>query len=289
MANNSAPTDFEKKPCDTNEIKSKTLPECESVSCYPSGKSGPLVAKIPVVLAEPKIQIDVEAEIKLDEPALEIKRIKKNLFLTQCRLLTLRDEKQDYGHKFGKLFLSGFVRKNIEYATIDSSSSKKGCISGDIKHTTCNVPFECVAKVEFINPPEINKSGFTAEIENFSGKYNSCGICDHPILGHDPCEKEFEHFEEFSEKVFCELESAQIIEADIFKDGNVSADNYHCEFAFQTFVEKMVIFLKLKLLQKQQVKIPDSHQPHHYDKEDKKDKEDKYEKCEKKSDNKFQW
>ncbi len=264
MTNHSDTNNVDKKTCD-REVKAKTLPECTNVSFCPNGKSGPLIAKIPVVLAEPRIQIDVEAEIKLDEPAFEIKRIKKNLFLTQCRLITIRDRKQEDKHKFGKLFISGFVRKNIEFATVDNSASPKGCVSGNIKHTTCNVPFECVTQIDFINPPEINRSGFTTEVETFAEKFNSCNICAHPILGHNPCEKEFESLEEFSEKVFCELESAQIFEADITKDGQPLVDDCCCDFTFQTLTEKMVIFLKLKLLQNQQVKIPDSHMspPHH--------------------------
>ena len=42
-----------------------------------------IVVKIPVVLAETNITIPVEATITLDQVAMEIKRIKKNVFLTQ--------------------------------------------------------------------------------------------------------------------------------------------------------------------------------------------------------------
>lgn len=271
MANQGGSYDLTKKACDTKDVRARTLPECPNIKGFPIGKGGPLVAKIPVVLAEPKIQVVVEAEIKLDEPALEIKRIKKDLFLTQCRLITIREgadgkhgergehEKPEDGHGFGKLFISGFVRKNIEYATIDGAHSQNGCISGNIRHTTCNVPFECVTPIEFINPPEKGKGGFTTEFETFSANFGSHAPCEHPILGRDPCEQEFEHFERFTEKVFCELESAHIFEADIIKDGVASPGECSHEFAFQTFTEKMVIFLTIKLLQNQQVKIDSWH------------------------------
>ena len=49
------------------------------VNIIPDGINGPLVVKVPVVLAQRNIQIDVEAEIKLKEPFYEIKRIKKNV------------------------------------------------------------------------------------------------------------------------------------------------------------------------------------------------------------------
>lgn len=267
MANKKGAYDLTKKACDTKEIRARTLTECPNIKGYPIGKYGPLVAKIPVVIAEPKIQIVVEADIKLDEPALEIKRIKKDLFLTQCRLITIRDgvdgrpdergwhEKTDDKCGFGKLFLSGFVRKNIEYATLDGSHSGGGCLSGNIRHATCNIPFECATQIDFINSPEKGRGGFTTEFETFSSDFKSCSPCEHPILGHDPCEQEFEHFEQFTEKVFCELESAHIFEADILKDGAPWTDDCSCEYAFQNFTEKMVIFLTIKLLQNQQVKI----------------------------------
>lgn len=267
--------DAEAKFCDSKVITSKTLPECFSESLEPIGRHGPLVVKIPVVIAEPKIQIDVESEIRLEEPALEIKRIKKNIFLTQCKLITIcedrenkwdgenskdckgdKDGKKEHKCNFGKLFISGFVRKNIEYSTLKCRCNDKSCISGDIRHTTCNVPFECVTKVEFVNPPEINKSGITSEFEIFAAKFNSCDQCSHPILGRDPCEQDFNNFEFFTEKVFCELEFAKIFEEDIHKDVIPLDRECSYEHTFEAFTEKMVIFLKLKLLQNQQVKIP---------------------------------
>src|SRR5690242_9830723 len=91
--------------CKAGIIKSQTLPEVFSEALTPKGNERPVVGKIPVVLAEPVVQVDVESVIQLEEPAFEIKRIKKNVFVTQCKLI-------DTGcGKTGKLFLSGFVRK----------------------------------------------------------------------------------------------------------------------------------------------------------------------------------
>ncbi len=248
-------SEIDKKTCEAKVIDSKTLPECSNESFEPIGKNGPLVAKIPVVIAEPKIQIDVKAEIKLEEPALEIKRIKKNLFLTQCKLVSIWDDKHEKS-KQGKLFIGGFVRKNIEYATVDCKCAEKGCISGDIRHTTCNIPFECVTMVDFINPPEIRKSGATSEVEIFTTKFNVCDPCSEAIIGSDPCQQTFNHFEAFTEKVFCELEFAKIIEADIHKNPKPLGYKNPNEHIFDTLVEKMIIYVKLKLLQNQQIKIP---------------------------------
>ena len=56
-------------PCDYcgEVISSQPLPLSDGVFIMPAGINGPLVAKIPVVLAEREIQIDVEAELKLKE------------------------------------------------------------------------------------------------------------------------------------------------------------------------------------------------------------------------------
>ena len=43
--------------------------------------------KVPVLLAEIRVTIPVVSEIKLEDNAIEIKRIKKNVYLTQCHLI----------------------------------------------------------------------------------------------------------------------------------------------------------------------------------------------------------
>jgi len=179
--------------------------------------------------------------------------------MKSAKFISLFDKNDKDKHdkcKQGKLFVSGFVRKNIEYATVKCKCFEKGCISGDIRHTTCNIPFECVTMIDFVNPPEICKSGFSSEIEIFATKFNVCDPCAQPIIGRDPCEQDFKHFECFTEKVFCELEFAKIIEEDIHKNPTSLGRECPNEHVFDMLTEKMIIFIKLKLLQNQQVKIP---------------------------------
>lgn len=99
--------------CKAGIIESETLTECSNELLTPKGFNGPFVGKIPVVLAEPVIQIDVESVIQLEEPAFEIKRIKKNLFITQCKVIETGFEHECKTRKTGKLFISGFVRKTL--------------------------------------------------------------------------------------------------------------------------------------------------------------------------------
>ena len=48
------------------------------------------ILKVPVVLAETTLQIVVEANIPLNPPASEIKRVFKDVFITQCKLVPVR-------------------------------------------------------------------------------------------------------------------------------------------------------------------------------------------------------
>ena len=82
--------------------------------------------KTPVVLAEPTLQIVVEADIPLSPAATEIKRVVKNVFLDQVKLVPVAFAPIDGSDFFnvtrGKLFVSGHIRKNIEYATADCNA-----------------------------------------------------------------------------------------------------------------------------------------------------------------------
>lgn len=236
-------------------VKSRTLTECSGQNVTPMGISGPLVAKIPVVIAEKIVQIDTEADIMLEEPAFEIKRIKKDLFLTQCKLIPRAGLIENGIPRTGKLFLSGFVRKNIEYATVKCVGTKT--VSGDIRHTTVDVPFECVTVVEYDVPPIINTRGISREIDLLCSSENDSCCCAHncdELLGKFQCEQFFEDVNHFNEKPFCELEDVRIFEADINK---FPCNDHKCGNVptFQKIVEKMVIYARIKVLQLQQVNI----------------------------------
>lgn len=227
-------------------INSQTLPLSSGVNIIPVGINGPIVVKIPVVLAETEIQIDVEAELKLKEPFYEIKRIKKNVYLTQCTLLPRSGRIVDGVLTSGKLFISGFVRKNIEYATADCEGDKG--ISGRISHTTIDTKFTAVTEVQYVLPPTINAHGVQTEIDLLSGSTHH--DCKDITMGKSLCELSFEENTIFTEKPYCELVSVRIIEADLNSD-----PIKHPTKLYNKIVEKMVIYVTVKLLQLQQVNI----------------------------------
>jgi len=209
-----------------------------------------LVAKFPVVIAEPEVQIDLESFIELDEPALEIKRVKKNVFLTQCKLIVLDSQEK------GKLFLSGFVRESIEYASIDKEDSEKKILGGFIRHITVSIPFKCVTEVRYNTALITKMKNSSTEIEFFSDKLVGCELCNEHIVGHDSCESDFRSYESITEQVFYELIESKFYEVSIHREPVSLGCEFPYEQIFESFTEKTVLFIKIKLLQHQPVHIP---------------------------------
>lgn len=101
----------------------------------------------------------------------------------------------------------------------------------------------------------MHATGETKEVALFNDNIKGCDFCGQEIIGSDTCEMNFIHNELFNEKIFCELEEVKIFEDDILKDPTNLGCNNKGEFTFDKIIEKMVIFVRLKLLQKQQVNI----------------------------------
>jgi hypothetical protein len=220
--------------CQANVISSETLPPAENYNWWGGD------FKIPRVLAEFILQIDSESKIRLNEPAYEIKRIEKQVFLTQCR----------YIPPTNKVFIEGYIRKNIEYAA--RSCTRGNAIAGSIKDTTVHVPFKAYTKVDFRgNKPQIEPNPPSMIARYF----------DEKRMGKNIREADRSNVEIFNEPVYCELEWSAIYDADI-DDRGVRVGHLPNEEEFQEFTDKSVLYLCIKLLQKQQVCIPGHSMPH---------------------------
>ncbi|MBI6875547.1 CsxC family protein [Clostridium aciditolerans] len=242
--------------CRAKIINTHTGCQCSNKKVVPKTIApGAFVGKIPIVLAETTITIPVISNIKLEHKALEIKNINKNLYVTQCHLMETTPCATT-----GTLFIEGFVRKNIQYATVDCVDHNGETISGGIKHTTVRIPFSCTTTVTFLQKPVLRGPIFAetpavTQVE-FLGEFaNRKDICAEPTQGSDPCQKGFVHHEIFNEPIFCELIKATIQEDDFTKCPKpiVSNCKTNLERTFNSIEEKMLISLTLKVLQKQQV------------------------------------
>lgn len=232
--------------CNASVISAETLPVSNN---FPQVGGD---FKVPKVLAEFVIQIDSESKIRLNEPAFEIKRIEKQIFLNQCRYIPPTD----------KLFISGYIRKNIEYATRTCTTSTG--IGGTIKDTTVHIPIKTFTRIDFKHLPQVIPNVPPAVARYFDAKR----------MGKNIREADRLNIEVFNEPVFCELEWSAIVDADI-DDKGTPIDGFINEEEFQEFTDKSVVYLCIKLLQKQQVCWWDPKKDHEEDHEDDSNKDSK--------------
>lgn len=192
--------------------------------------------KVPVVLTEQTLQIVVEANIPLVIPATEIKRVKKNVFLEQVKLVPVRFTRIEGTDFFrvtrAKLFVSGHIRKNIEYAS--------AACNGALQDVIADVPFSGFADITtFLNAPIIGISE--------SAEVNFLNDCDNLSARLD--KSFFQNLVKYNEQPFGELIAANFFELDF------SPTLTTPEGTFSTIREKVVMDLTLKVLQVQQLQI----------------------------------
>lgn len=246
ISNQHMKKDFD--PCCT------TPAECDSVPVTPTTISG-VIARVPVVLAEARVITSVSTVIHFPSPVLEIKRIKKNVKLVQCHLLPGTN----------RLFLEGFVRKNIQFATPTFHTSTR--VNSDLRSLTVDVPFSCTTTLTFLTPPATLIPGTTEEFDFFAALPLPFGFPTKESL----LTKDFSQFAQISNEFlnsfpFCELVSSRIVETDEALDrqpirkgpfGCINCENGPIEEGTFTKVrEKMQVEFTIKVLQNRQVTIP---------------------------------
>jgi hypothetical protein len=239
-------------PCAT--VTTQVKPVADQAHVFPTViGAGPVYLKLPVLLAETNITIPVEATITLDRNVKEIKRIKKNVYLTQSRLIP--NFPTATPPTTAILFIEGFIRKNIEYATQDCTTAGTQNFCGDIRHCTVEVPFSFTTVIDVLRAtPIFNPNTNPQELEFFTDKLQGCDICADPVLGRNPCDQSFQFTEIFNEKPYVELESAVVTEVDIHTNPTFRCET-PTEQSFTQLTEKVVINLTLKVLQNQQVRV----------------------------------
>lgn len=232
---------------DCVDITSRNLGNCPNECEMPYADSYGGIATVPMVLADLSVEFFVSAMIDLPEPALEIKNIKKNLKITQCMLL----------QPSNRLFIKGFVRKNINYATLDCSNAAGVC--GDIKHCTVDTPFECTTAVNFLRDPSYLETNYKDEfgyLKKESLPRDTFAEKD-KLLSTDFSEYNQLSGEYFNRMPYCDLVYSNIVEFDEYINRAVpNGDVPFEERVFSQVEEKMVVKLRLKVLQKQDIVIP---------------------------------
>ena len=242
--------------------------ECQStpvtnIITTPAPETGARIFRLPVTLAELTVDTNLVANITFPEPVLEIKDIKKRVKIIQCRLLTPSVSSTEDIFTIPatgfRLFLKGFVRKNIQYAT-PCPDVKGDCVASEIHSLTVDVPFECVTTLlegDFISPPQLPLENTRIEHDFFRQQDLGHGFPekDH-LLSSDLSQFHQTSTQFYNQLPFCELISSNIVEWDEAVDRNPLPG--HAPFEEGTFhkiVEKMFLQFTVKILQNQQVRL----------------------------------
>ena len=196
------------------------------------------------------------------DPVLEIKDIKKRVKIVQCRLM-LGGNTVDTGTglltRSVPLFIKGFIRKNIQYAT-PCPRTKGDCVSSEMRSLTVDVPFECVTNIapaQFLTNPIIPAFNTRSEFDFFRAQELGHGFPEKDEMLSSDLSQFHQVSEQFYNQLpYCELISSRIVQWDESIDryplpGNAPFE----EGTFHTVVEKTMLDFTIKVLQKQQVRI----------------------------------
>nr|WP_295969717.1 DUF3794 domain-containing protein [uncultured Bacillus sp.] len=225
--------------------------ESETMKHHPPQVSnGKIIAKVPVVLTELTLQVQVDTTIEFPEPVLEIKDVKKQLKITQSRLLLPAN----------KLFLKGFVRKNIQYASPSKeiSSHTETSISSDLHSLTVDIPIHYIAEIKnYISKPKMPEFNKRHEYDfSESDPLKESNSENDEFLSSNVSQYHQESTHYYNELPYAELISSKMIEWDEAIDRRpLPMPAPFDEGYFTKMEEKMIVDFVIRVLQNQQVQI----------------------------------
>lgn len=218
--------------------------------------TGPRRIKVPVNLGEFVVTSHLSAKITFNDPVLEIKDIKKRVEIVQCRLMTNATAATD-GASVGPfpLFIKGFVRKNIQYASPCYNSDGK-CVTSEMKSLTTRVPFECTTMVELDAPvrlPEINER---YEFDFARTKNLGTGYPEKDHFHSSDISQFHQQSEQaYNDLPYCELVRNNIVEWDEATDRETFGEGPVGEGYFHNIIEKMTLNFTVRVLQEQSLLV----------------------------------
>lgn len=193
----------------------------------------------PMILTETDLQIAVEADIDLNPPASEIKRVKKHVELDQVKLVPVRFEQINdsdyYRVTRAKLFVGGHIHKNIEYA----SNECNGALQDRIARVVFS-GFTELTEDDFYNAPILGVSS-NAEANFVNESTQLSGRLDKYF---------FQNQVKYNEQPYGELVAANFYELDY------APESAHNDNLYDRIREKVVLDLTLKVIQVQQIYLP---------------------------------
>ena len=162
------------------------------------------IAKIPVILAELELQLNIDAAIDLPVPALEVKNIHKSIKVVECLLLK----------ETNVLFIKGYVRKTLQYTCRPICSYKGFC--DNIRQCTVDLPFGCTTSVLFNGAdPVMSVPSSLKVFEHYNQNHTIGNHADSdPSMSGEPIIHNEIRTEHYNELPYCELVNSRIVEQD---------------------------------------------------------------------------
>ena len=240
--------------CQATPKSSKCEPKCEPVTpnpVFPVTATLQMCTPIEIVQISPTtvlvtVSIPAETIFTLPTKALELKKIRKNLKITQCRFFNFSPPVSGKPQDTPKLFLSGFVRKDIQYS--EPTYQTAHTVAGTIKDFVVDVPISCVVDLgrRLVIPPTLFSQQL--EYEFLSEKALPSGFSpkDHLMSG-DISELNMVSTEFLNQLPTCKLVYSQINEMDDAIDRQPLKCGPFEEGTFKTVQEKMIVLIQIQL------------------------------------------
>lgn len=195
------------------------------------------VIKVPVVLAELTLPLNIDATIDLPLVAGEVIDIKNSLKVSQCKLLP----------KTNTLFVKGYINQTIEYKPINYNFTKIEAIN----QCDIEIPYSCTTSVDYNGGEPLDPIPNDSKTLEY-GSQLACDINQADESSEESIEKNRINTENFNDLPYCQLISSNIFQIDRYLNykNNVSKDKF-----IKKIEEKIVIRLTIKILQNQQIEV----------------------------------
>ena len=204
------------------------------------------ISTFPIIIAEKSVDIPIESSFKLKNAALDIKAMKKDVYLTNSTLLPLYGKYDISPSLNGKLFLEGFVRNKLDFSI--AKGVNDSIINLDTESVIIYIPFKCTTLIQYKSPPVLSKE----KTLDYIPIYISSNCAD---VTKDYNENFNEYINCDIQPINCEIKEAKIFGTYTLVDKKPFNKDFPVETNFHTIKENIIINLSLTLLQKQDVAI----------------------------------
>ncbi|SHE32010.1 DUF3794 domain-containing protein [Clostridium fallax] len=200
------------------------------------------VYKVEKLIGKAKLERILIDDVTIPEGFLEIKKIKRRVILTQCKIV-------------GKnLLVEGYIVKNITYVSpVDDDLNPCQCQSfrNNWSDIEVKIPFSIATRIKHHHHLKKNKE---KDVSYLCDTMEDC-CCDEGFMGHSPCESLTKQKVYLNETPHCKLYKYEITELDVNKKP-CNECQQEDSVLYSTLVEKIVLKLYIKVFVKDYIKMP---------------------------------